>query len=150
MPKLNDKQKAEVKSKFDIVDEDGTKSLNLKELKLLLSLLNNAKTDKEMEMFMNKADSGKDGTLTYEEFVQAYADEPGPVALKDELRKAFKTFDQNGDGYLDSNEFRVIMMKKGSERLSETEFTDLMNLMDTDKDGKISVDEYINFICPAN
>ena len=53
------------------------------------------------------------------------------------LSHAFKKLDQNGNGRIDVDEFKDLMMNKG-ECLSEKEFDEIMELVDKNNNGQIS------------
>ena len=54
----------------------------------------------------------------------------------EELHRAFKLLDKNGDGYLDINEFKDFMLSYG-ESLTLGELDEMMKLFDLNHDGKI-------------
>ena len=59
------------------------------------------------------------------------------------LRRSFALFDRDGDGIISKREFRQgwLTLNLG---LTYDEIDDLMNLVDEDKDGSISFDEFIS------
>lgn len=59
------------------------------------------------------------------------------------LRRAFSLFDRNGDGTISKKEFREgwLTLNLG---LTYDEIDDLMNLVDQDKSGSISYDEFLS------
>jgi Ca2+-binding EF-hand superfamily protein len=59
------------------------------------------------------------------------------IDVKAELREAFSKFDKDKNGYLDVNEFRTAMQSLG-ETLTDDELAEMMALVDTNNDGKIS------------
>ena len=54
-----------------------------------------------------------------------------------ELREAFSKFDKDKNGYLDINEFKIAMQSFG-EVLTNDELKEMMDLVDTNHDGKVS------------
>lgn len=61
------------------------------------------------------------------------------------LRIMFRAMDRNGNGSLDPVEFKYAMRDYGAD-LSELEITQIVKNFDTNKDGKLSFDEFIRAI----
>ncbi|XP_053388517.1 uncharacterized protein LOC128551642, partial [Mercenaria mercenaria] len=62
----------------------------------------------------------------------------GDFANKEEvIRSAFRTFDKDGNGFIDANEFRMAMKKLG-ERLTDNELEDMMKQTAVAGDGKVN------------
>lgn len=60
----------------------------------------------------------------------------------EEIREAFKVFDKNGDGYVEVAELRQVVQGLG-EPLSEADLQEMIKEADTDGDGRISYQEYV-------
>ena len=64
-----------------------------------------------------------------------------------QLRQAFSLFDVNGNGSLDKDEFRGVLMAScpGGKPLSEEEVTRMFSFVDANKDGKVDIDEWVGW-----
>lgn len=60
-----------------------------------------------------------------------------------ELKEAFRMFDKDGDGTIDSEEFTSVMQVLGMNPTKE-ELEILLNSVDTDHNGVIDLDEFID------
>lgn len=56
--------------------------------------------------------------------------------LEEDLQKAFKIFDRDGDGYITVKELRYLMTNLG-ERYTEEEVTEMIREVDLDCKGKV-------------
>lgn len=54
-------------------------------------------------------------------------------------------YDMNNDGYITKEEFRTTMKSLG-ENLTEEEIDAMMSQADTNKDGKISMEEFVHLM----
>jgi len=61
---------------------------------------------------------------------------------QDELRVAFRQFDQDGSGYIQAAELENIMQKMG-RRFNRDEINAMVQSLDTSGDGKIGFDEFV-------
>ena len=59
----------------------------------------------------------------------------------DQLTKIFKLYDNNSDGYISKMELQQISKAFGEES-SIDEIEEVVEMMDTDCDGKVSFDEF--------
>lgn len=64
-----------------------------------------------------------------------------------EMLEAFKVFDKDGDGYIDTTELHDIMDTLG-QKLSEEEINEMVKEADTDGDGKINYEEFVRLMFP--
>lgn len=60
---------------------------------------------------------------------------------QEELRAAFRQFDQDGSGYIQVQELSNIMNKMG-RHVSKAELEAMINSIDSSGDGKISFEEF--------
>ena len=58
-----------------------------------------------------------------------------------ELKKAFAAIDENGDGVISKDELTKLLKGLG-EDVTDDVVTEMMNLADTDGDGKVNFDEF--------
>lgn len=62
------------------------------------------------------------------------------------LKSVFKKFDANGDGKLSATELRDVLEAVAKGDLSQQECQQLMQGLDRDQNGKVSVSEFIDYL----
>ena len=62
-----------------------------------------------------------------------------------QLRRSFNQIDKNGDGYLTAEELRLAFKLSGRNFTLE-DVQKLVQKIDTDGDGRVSLEEYIAFV----
>ncbi|KAL4237003.1 positive regulation of protein localization to ciliary membrane [Mactra antiquata] len=87
---------------------------------------------------MNKYWSKGTEELTFDDFVDICRKEP--VTTADDLMKAFRKIDINGDGYISLDELYKIMSKKG-EGMTRDEVRKMIDEVDDNSDGKLDYRE---------
>ena len=61
------------------------------------------------------------------------------------IRRAFRTLDKDCNGYITVRELKEVMMKLG-EKLTTKEVTEIVSEADTNGDGRIDVDEFVQMM----
>ena len=97
-------------------------------------------TEEKMKVIFEKMDENKNGVISYEEFLRVTLDEK-VILEKNNLKLAFDKFDLNKDGKLSKEELLKILDNGASDYVD-----DLLNLIDKNKDGFISFDEFCHLM----
>lgn len=141
---LSGEEVESIKDVFNKMDLNKTGSLNFEQLKAGLCKLGSQLADSEIQQLMEVADVDGNGTLDYGEFV-AVTVHLQRMDNDEHLRKAFAYFDLDGDGFIDLEELKQTLNSELSpEDMDVT--NDIMQEVDTDKDGKISYDEFASMM----
>ena len=78
------------------------------------------------------------GTIGFPEFSNLMVKkEKDPEKEKDEMLEAFKTFDRDGNGFINKAELRYVMVNIG-EKLTDHEVEEMMREADMDGDGQLN------------
>ncbi|KAF5961862.1 hypothetical protein HYC85_003071 [Camellia sinensis] len=131
---------AGIKEAFDAMDTDKRGKINLEELRFGLQKLGQQIPDADLQILMEAADVDGDGTLNYGEFVAVFI-HLKKIANDEHLHKAFAFFDRNKSGYIEIEELRDALSDEDDTN-SEEVINAIMHDVDTDKDGRISYDEF--------
>lgn len=139
---LSVEEAAGIKEGFQLMDTGNKGKIDINELRAGLNKLGHQMADADLQILMDAGDVDKDGFLNYGEFV-AISVHLKKMGNDEHLRKAFQFFDRNESGYIEIDELR--------DSLSDTDDTDgngeevikaIIQDVDTDKDGRISYDEF--------
>lgn len=60
-----------------------------------------------------------------------------------ELQRVFAEFDTSGDGFISASELQAALMK-GGKSVSRKVCEGMVQQMDTNKDGQVSLDEFVD------
>ena len=126
-----------MKTKFNLISKDGGRSIKSEEALTVIRAVGQNPSQREFKDALNQAKLNNKSTLTYDEFYTFAQIVWEEELAENVLNQAFKKIDTNGNGWIDTNEFRDIMMKSG-EPLDQNEFDEIMRLADVNHDGKVT------------
>ncbi|CAO2822208.1 unnamed protein product [Amaranthus hypochondriacus] len=138
---LSVEEVAGMKEGFALMDTGKRGKIGLDELKVGLRKLGHQISDTDLHILMDAGDVDKDGHLNYGEFV-AIAVHLRKMGNDEHLQKAFLFFDRNKSGYIEIEELRDALSDDELDNNSEEVITAIMRDVDTDKDGRISYEEF--------
>ncbi|KAJ0691480.1 putative protein kinase CAMK-CDPK family [Helianthus annuus] len=137
---LSNDEVEDIKEMFKKIDTDDDGIITTEELKSGLQKLNTALAESELQLLIEAVDTNGKGSLDYGEFV-AVSLHLRKMANDEHLHKAFSYFDKDSSGYIEPHELQDALMEDGDEDISNIA-NDIFQEVDTDKDGKISYEEF--------
>ncbi|KAG6573022.1 calcium-dependent protein kinase 10-like [Cucurbita pepo subsp. pepo] len=130
-----------IRDMFSLMDTDNDGKVSFEELKAGLKKVGSQLGEPEMKMLMEVADVDGNGVLDYGEFV-AVTIHLQRMENDEHFRRAFMFFDKNESGFIELDELRKALADEASETDSDV-LNEIMREVDTDKDGRISYDEFV-------
>ncbi|KAK1363367.1 Calcium-dependent protein kinase [Heracleum sosnowskyi] len=130
-----------IRDMFTLMDTDNDGKVTYEELKAGLRKVGSQLAEPEIKMLMDVADVDGNGVLNYGEFV-AVTIHLQRMENDEHIRKAFTFFDKNANGYIELDELREALADESGET-DDNVLNEIMREVDTDKDGKISYDEFV-------
>ncbi|KAI4343826.1 hypothetical protein L6164_011131 [Bauhinia variegata] len=130
-----------IKDMFTLMDTDRDGKITYEELRTGLRKVGSQLAEPEIKMLMEVADVDGNGVLDYGEFV-AVTIHLQKMENDEHFHKAFKFFDKDGSGYIELDELREVLADESGEAEADV-VNDIMREVDTDKDGRISYDEFV-------
>uniref|UniRef100_A0A7N0V285 non-specific serine/threonine protein kinase n=1 Tax=Kalanchoe fedtschenkoi TaxID=63787 RepID=A0A7N0V285_KALFE len=129
-----------IREMFKLMDIDNDGKITYEELKAGLQKVGSQLAELEIKMLMEVADVDRNGVLDYGEFVTVTV-HLQRMGNDEHIQRAFDFFDKDGNGYIELHELRETLADESGE--TDADFlTDIMREVDTDKDGRISYDEF--------
>ncbi|XP_077213891.1 calcium-dependent protein kinase 3-like isoform X2 [Tasmannia lanceolata] len=115
---LSTEEVEDIKEMFRMMDTDNDGVVSFEELKSGLQKFGSHLAESEVQMFIEAR-----------------------MANDEHLRKAFSYFDKDGNGYIELEELREALVEDGAADSADVA-DDIFQEVDTDKDGRISYDEF--------
>ncbi|KAK3231901.1 hypothetical protein Dsin_003782 [Dipteronia sinensis] len=136
---LSEEEIKGLKQMFNNMDTDGSGTITYEELKNGLSRLGSKLSEAEIKQLMDAADVDKNGSIDYTEFITATMHRH-KLEKEEHLYKAFRYFDSDNSGFITREELRQTMTQYGMG--DEATIDEIIEDVDTDKDGRINYDEF--------
>ncbi|OIV89178.1 hypothetical protein TanjilG_25399 [Lupinus angustifolius] len=130
-----------IKDIFTLMDTDNDGRVTFEELKSGLRKVGTQLAEPEIKMLMEVADVDGNGVLDYGEFV-AVTLHLQKIENDEHIHKAFNFFDKDGSGYIELGELQDALTDESGETDVDV-LIDIMHDVDTDKDGRISYEEFV-------
>ncbi|KAA0152375.1 hypothetical protein FNF27_01653 [Cafeteria roenbergensis] len=140
-PELSEDQRAEIKEAFDLFDTDRSGAIDYHELKVCMRALGFDVTKEEVQRLMSEHDVEGKGEIGYSAFEEIMRDKFADRDPEEEIRKAFRLFDEEGKGTISVRNLRRICRELG-EGLSDDELRAMIDEFDRDDDGEINEEEF--------
>ncbi|CAK7342542.1 unnamed protein product [Dovyalis caffra] len=137
---LSVEEVAGIKEGFQLMDTGNKGKINIDELRVGLQKLGQQVAESDLQILMEVGDVDRDGYLDYGEFV-AITVHLRKMGNDEHLRKAFEFFDQNQSGHIEIDELRDALADE-VDGSNEEVINAIIHDVDTDKDGKISYEEF--------
>ena len=147
----------DVTKKFKQWDENGDGKLSFEELKEAASKdASKFLSDEDVNAIFIVGDLNMDGEIDEEEFSKLMIPSVSDIVAKfryahrtvDDVRKAFKTYDRDGDGAIDKGEL-IKAMTNYKFNFSEQEAEIIFKAGDIDGDGSVNFEEFMYLMCPT-
>jgi len=153
---VDEKDNDNLKRMFNRLDRNNDNSITAEEIRI--SLIDDGmyapEAKNQAEKIMKDCDENGDGNINFDEFVRARARNKLSTDVM-VLHAVFSLLDFNNDNHVDKKELREIFqgIQPGgaeSEGLDEEDLKNMIDEVDTDKDGRISFAEFMNALGEKN
>ncbi|EEE64023.1 hypothetical protein OsJ_18852 [Oryza sativa Japonica Group] len=138
---LSAEEVEDIKDMFKVMDTDNDGIVSYEELKSGIAKFGSHLAESEVQMLIEAVDTNGRGALDYGEFL-AVSLHLQRMANGEHLRRAFLFFDKDGNGYIEPEELQEALVEDGATDIMEV-VKDILQEVDTDKDGKISYEEFV-------
>lgn len=143
---LDPMQIDEFHTAFTLFDVDGDGHITIDELATVMRSLGQDPTLQELHQMLDEASFTDQESITnmqinFTQFCSLMVKKLKQTDQVEEQRKAFRVFDQNGDGYISSGELHAVMWQLGTV-VTDEEVAEMIREADRDGNGLIDFYEF--------
>ncbi|XP_038273477.1 caltractin-like isoform X2 [Dermochelys coriacea] len=142
---LTEEQKQQLREAFDLLDTDGTGTVDVKDLKVSIRALGYEPKKEELKKIISEVDKEGSGKINFDSFLYAMTQKMSEPESREDILKAFKLFDDNGTGKIS---FQNLKRVAGEirENLTDEELQEMIDEADVDGDGEVNEQEFLRII----
>ena len=139
----NQKDKVEECKKIFKLHSNGENGyINKNDLVTIFKSINIDASDEEIKEILKQLDLEEKKEINYYEFLSIINQREKDVDEQEEVLKAFKVFDKDGNGLININELKDIMLSIGNN-WDENEINEMFADADYDNNGYINYEEFV-------
>ena len=132
--------------RFSKLDQNKDGYIELEELSDIPALSQNPMVNRVLKVF----DQDRDGKLSFLEFIHGLATLAPGTSEEDKLKFAFKVYDNDEDGFINSNDLFIVLKSMVGNNLTDANLQQLVTRTiekgDEDRDGRISYVEFCKMV----
>ena len=138
--------KKQYQDAFEMFDKDKDGTNTAKELANVMETLTGEKPSlDEINSMIKEVDLNSDGKIELEEFITLMMKNSPDTQQEEEVINAFRLFDKEGNGLIQTDELKHIMMTIG-DKMTEDEADEMIHEADIDGDGTINYEEFVRMM----
>jgi len=130
---------------FNIYDRAGTGEIPTSVLGTVMKNLGQNLKPDQLQECIEAVDGDGSGTVDFEEFLALMAKKTKEAEDEQELREAFRVFDKNNRGVIDTNDLKTIF-KALDPDMDDEEIEQIINEVDEDGSGTVDFEEFLKLM----
>jgi Ca2+-binding EF-hand superfamily protein len=132
----------EITEAFNLFDKDGSKTIDVNELRDALKVLGINMNLSHTKELMEKADKDGSGTIELNEFKALMAEKIEARNPKEELRKAFMMYDEDDNKMIDLENLEAVTKELGAH-VPQDELRAMIQFADTKGNGTVDLEDFM-------
>ncbi|KXN71831.1 calcineurin regulatory subunit B [Conidiobolus coronatus NRRL 28638] len=133
-------------ARFNKLDKDGSGGIDKEEFLSIPQISNNPLAHRLLAVF----DEDGGGDINFQEFINTLSTFSDKGRPEEKLRFAFRIYDIDRDGYISNGELYIVLKMMVGNNLNEANLQQIVDKTireaDRDGDGKISFEEFVEFV----
>ena len=130
---------------FELFDKDHSGNIDVQELRDAMKALGVYLKKDQVKLLMKKLDKDGSGTIELDEFMALMAEKITERNPEEELKKAFRIYDDDDNGGISFENLKKVAKEMG-ETISDEEIMDMINLADPRGDQNVTLEDFLSLM----
>jgi centrin-1 len=148
-PGLTEDEVDEIREAFNLFDNDGTGTIDPKELKAAMQSLGFETKNPTIYQMFADLDRECHGPIDFERFLDGITSKLGDRESKEGIAKIFNLFDVDRKGTISFKDLKRVSKELG-ESMTDDELREMLERADSNGDGEISLEDFYNIMSKKN
>ena len=145
MSELSEEEFLELKNAFELYEKNSADGkVDTQELGKLLRSLGQNPGEDELDSMIRELHIDGQGTMEFPDFLKMMSKRMKDKDSDQELREAFRVFDEEGTGFVSASDLSYILVNLLGEK--EEEVKGMMKEVRVTKDGQINYEDFISIV----
>lgn len=147
------KSESRIRTEFELLNITKEDKLTFQSVRVALDLANIVTSDEEIHSWLRETDIACKGYVDFSDYRRVCAGDTQTLSQSTSLlqsnnllaiRKLFEQYDRNGDGFISKDDLHSALNSSynGHGHVDDTAVNSWMNLIDTDRTGRISFEAF--------
>lgn len=145
MTQAEEHRMKEYNEAFSQIDKDGDNTISRNELFTIFRILGQYPSDEELQEMIQQVDPNDTGVIERDIFLSLMEKTEIINSTKKKLEETFRLLDKDNVGAIVLSEI-ISTMRSLGEEISERDAKEMLDELDTDKDGSISMAEFMRLM----
>ena len=136
----------EIKEAYQVLDKDNDGIIKVREMGTIMKAFGICPIEADFQEIIRSYELEDQGYVDFEIFLDIMQKRRKDMDKDEELAETIKSLDRDSNGLISVTELRHMMMLMATEKLSEDEVNDLIQVIDDRKENYVNVEEFVKMM----
>ena len=136
----------EIKEAYQVLDKDNDGIIKVREMGTIMKAFGICPIESDFQEIIRSYELEDQGYVDFEIFLDIMQKRRKDIDKDEELAETVKSLDRDSNGLISVTELRHMMMLMATEKLTEEEVNDLIQIIDDRKENYVNVEEFVKMM----